>query len=125
MRQALQGAGLVAKGRKRGVSQATAMAAGAGDAVAHRRRQHQWFQDDGWHDLIVLDDATSEIYYAQLVEENSTPTVMPRCARSSNAKAFARCIRSRQPLRLTPKAGGQQGMADAGGAGRCANWASR
>ena len=30
-----------------------------------------------WHDLIViLDDATSEIYYAQLVEEESTRTVM-------------------------------------------------
>ena len=28
---------------------------------------HQWFQDDRWYDLIViLDDATSEIYYAQL-----------------------------------------------------------
>ena len=28
--------------------------------------QHQWFQDERWHDLIVvLDDATSEIYYAQ------------------------------------------------------------
>ncbi|MGI8988218.1 MAG: helix-turn-helix domain-containing protein, partial [Bryobacteraceae bacterium] len=30
-----------------------------------------------WHDFIViLDDATSEIYYAQLVEEESTRTVM-------------------------------------------------
>ena len=33
--------------------------------------------DDRWYDLIViLDDATSEIYYAQLVEEESTRTVM-------------------------------------------------
>src|SRR6202050_33759 len=77
-KQALQGAGLVARGRKRG---------------AHRKRRerrplpgmllhidgsrHQWFQDERWHDLIViLDDATSEIYYAQLVEEESTVTVM-------------------------------------------------
>jgi len=75
---ALQGAGLVAKRRKRG---------------KHRRRRerrplmgmllhidgskHQWFGDERWHDLIViLDDATSEIYYAQLVEEESTRTVM-------------------------------------------------
>lgn len=75
---ALQGAGLVAKRRKRG---------------PHRRRRprrplpgmllhidgskHRWLNDDRWHDLIViLDDATSEIYYAQLVEEESTPTVM-------------------------------------------------
>src|SRR5438552_9620101 len=72
------GAGLVARGRKRG---------------AHRKRRerrplpgmllhidgsrHQWFQDERWYDLIViLDDATSEIYYAQLVEEESTVTVM-------------------------------------------------
>jgi len=39
---------------------------------------------DGRCDLIeVLDDATSETYYAQLVEEESTRTVMAgrRCAR--------------------------------------------
>src|SRR5579863_2737485 len=75
---ALQGAGLVAKRHKRG---------------PHRRRRprrplpgmllhidgskHRWLNDDRWHDLIViLDDATSEIYYAQLVEEESTQTVM-------------------------------------------------
>jgi transposase len=78
VQKALQGAGLVAKRHKRG---------------AHRRRRprrplpgmmlhidgskHQWFQDDRWHDLIViLDDATTEIYYAQSVEEESTRTVM-------------------------------------------------
>ena len=78
VQQALQGAGLVAKRRKRG---------------PHRRRrprrpmpgmllhidgsQHRWLNDDRWYDLIViLDDATSEIYYAQLVEEESTRTVM-------------------------------------------------
>src|SRR6266550_3212678 len=39
--------------------------------------RHRWFQDERWYDLIViLDDATSEIYYAQLVEEESTLTVM-------------------------------------------------
>ena len=38
---------------------------------------HAWFQDDRRYDLLViLDDATSEIYYAQLVEEESTATVM-------------------------------------------------
>jgi transposase len=78
VKQALQGAGLVARRRKRG---------------PHRRRRprrplpgmllhidgstHRWFQDDRYYDLIViLDDATSEIYYAQLVEEESTATVM-------------------------------------------------
>jgi transposase len=78
VQKALQGAGLVARGRRRG---------------KHRRRRerrplpgmllhidgskHQWFGDERWYDLIViLDDATSEIYYAQLVEEESTRTVM-------------------------------------------------
>jgi len=38
---------------------------------------HQWFCDERWHDLIViLDDATSRIYYAQLVEEESTRSVL-------------------------------------------------
>ena len=39
--------------------------------------RHHWFQDDLWYDLLViLDDATSRIYYAQLVEEESTMTVL-------------------------------------------------
>jgi len=39
--------------------------------------KHRWLNDGQWHDLIVImDDATSEIYYAQLVEEESTRTVM-------------------------------------------------
>ncbi len=78
VKRALQMAGLVNKSRKRGV---------------HRRRRprrplpgmllhldgssHAWFQDHRRYDLLVLlDDATSEIYYAQLVEEESTATVM-------------------------------------------------
>ena len=78
VKQALQTAGLVKKRRKRGV---------------HRRRRprrplpgmllhldgssHAWFQDQRKYDLLViLDDATSEIYYAQLVEEECTATVM-------------------------------------------------
>jgi len=39
--------------------------------------KHQWFDDGCYYDLIVvLDDATNEIYYAQLVTEESTFTVM-------------------------------------------------
>ena len=38
---------------------------------------HAWFQDHRRYDLLViLDDATNEIYYAQLVEEECTATVM-------------------------------------------------
>lgn len=39
--------------------------------------EHRWFADDRYYELIViLDDATSEIYYAQLVEAECTQTVM-------------------------------------------------
>lgn len=39
--------------------------------------KHRRFQDDRRYDpLVILDDATGEIYYAQLVEEESTRTVM-------------------------------------------------
>ena len=39
--------------------------------------EHRWFNDDRCCELIViLDDATSEIYYAQLVEAECTRTVM-------------------------------------------------
>jgi transposase len=75
---ALQGAGLVKKSGRRGV---------------HRRRRprrplpgmllhldgssHAWLGDGRRYDLlVVLDDASSEIYYAQLVEEESTRTVL-------------------------------------------------
>ena len=38
---------------------------------------HHWFSDERRQELIViLDDASSEIYYAQLVEAESTQTVM-------------------------------------------------
>ena len=49
---------------------------------------HQCFQDERWYDLIViLDDATSEIYYAQLTEEESTLTVL---AAASQIRRVAR-----------------------------------
>jgi transposase len=39
--------------------------------------EHRWFQDGRYYELIVvLDDATSEIYYAQLVEAECTRSVM-------------------------------------------------
>lgn len=75
---ALQGAGLVRKQGRHGI---------------HRRRRprrplpgmllhldgssHAWFGDGRPYDLlVVLDDASSEIYYAQLVEQESTRTVL-------------------------------------------------
>jgi len=75
---ALQGAGLVKRGRKRGVHRKRRPRRPLPGMLLHLDgSEHRWFQDDRWYDLIeVLDDATSETYYAQLVEEESTRTVM-------------------------------------------------
>jgi hypothetical protein len=73
----LQGAGLVARARKRGVHRKASAAAGARDAAAHRRQSSSLVSRRALvRPAGDLDDATSEIYYAQLVEEESTVTVM-------------------------------------------------
>jgi hypothetical protein len=49
--------------------------------------KHQWFRDERWHDLIViLDDATSEIYYAQLVDFAHVEWVIPETAEFDSGK---------------------------------------
>jgi transposase len=109
VQKALQGAGLVARGRRR---------------CKHRRRRerrpmagmllhidgskHQWFGDERWYDLIViLDDATSEIYYAQLVEEESTRTVMEGLREVIERKGLFCALYSDRGSHffVTPKAG--------------------
>jgi len=109
VQKALQGAGLVARGRRR---------------RKHRRRRerrplpgmllhidgskHQWFGDDRWYDLIViLDDATSEICYAQLVEEESTRTVMKGLREVIESKGLFCALYSDRGSHffVTPKAG--------------------
>jgi len=74
----LQGAGLVAKRRKRGTHRRRRPRRPLPGMLLHiDGSRHSWFQDDRWYDLLaILDDATSQIYYAQLVEEESTLTVM-------------------------------------------------
>ncbi len=74
---ALQGAGLVAKERQRGLHRRRRERRPMAGMMLHiDGSKHRWLGQQ-WHDLIVvLDDATSEVYYAQLVEEESTPTVM-------------------------------------------------
>src|SRR5499427_4655346 len=109
VKQALHTAGLVKKNRKRGV---------------HRRRRprrplpgmllhldgscHAWFQDHRRYDLLVLlDDATSEIYYAQLVEEESTATVMTALREVIERKGVFCALYSDRASHFfhTPKAG--------------------
>ena len=70
--------------------------------------KHQWFDDERWHDLIViLDDATSEIYYAQLVEEESTRTVMAGLREVIETKGLFCALYSDRGSHffVTPKAG--------------------
>ena len=109
VQQALQGAGLVARQRKRG---------------PHRRRRprrplpgmllhidgskHRWLNDERWYDLIViLDDANSEICYAQLVEEESTRTVMAALREVIENKGLFCALYSDRGSHffVTPKAG--------------------
>jgi transposase len=78
VKQALQGAGLVARKRRRSLHRRRRPRREMPGMLLHiDGSKHRWFQDDRYYDLIViLDDATSQIYYAQLVEEESTRTVM-------------------------------------------------
>ncbi len=78
VKQALQGAGLVKPKRKRGVHRKRRPRRPLPGMLLHiDASKHQWFCDHRWYDLlVVMDDATSEIYYAQLVEEESTRTVL-------------------------------------------------
>ena len=70
--------------------------------------KHQWFADGCYYDLIVvLDDATNEIYYAQLVEAESTFTVMAAVRAVIETKGLfcsLYCDRASHFF-LTPKAG--------------------
>lgn len=78
VKMALQGAGLVKKARKRGVHRKRRPRRPLPGMMLHvDASKHRWLQDGDWYDLIVImDDATSEIYYAQLVDEESTATMM-------------------------------------------------
>ena len=75
---ALQGAGLVRKQKRRGPHRRRRPRRQLPGMLLHMDgSRHAWFQDERYYDLLtILDDATSEIYYAQLVEEESTRTVM-------------------------------------------------
>src|SRR6202790_3668415 len=108
---ALQGAGLVARGRKRGLHRKPRPRRPLPGMLLHiDGSRHRWFQDERWYDLIViLDDATSEIYYAQLVEEESTLTVMAGLKEVIERKGVFCALYSDRGSHfwLTPKVGGK------------------
>jgi transposase len=78
IKRLLQGAGLVQKARQRGPHRGRRERRPMAGMLLHiDASQHRWLGGEQWHDLIVvLDDATSEVYYAQLVEQESTLTVL-------------------------------------------------
>lgn len=106
---ALQGAGLVAREKKRGVYRRRRERRPLPGMLLHiDGSRHQWFQDERWYDLIViLDDATSEVYYAQLVEEESTRTVMAALRQVIQGQGVFCALYSDRGSHfwLTPKAG--------------------
>jgi transposase len=108
---ALPGAGLVARGRKRGVHRKRRPRRPLPGMMLHiDGSRHRWFQEERWYDLIViLDDATSEIYYAQLVEEESTVTVMGGLKEVIERKGVFCALYSDRGSHfwLTPKVGGR------------------
>ncbi len=77
VKQALHGAGLVARKKKRTPHRQRRPRKELPGIMLHIDGKHAWLQVDRYYDLIVmLDDATSEIYYAQLVEEESTAATL-------------------------------------------------
>jgi transposase len=107
----LQGAGLVARGRKRGVHRKRRPRRPLPGMLLHiDGSRHQWFQDERWYDrIVILDDATNEIYYAQLVEEESTATVMAALRQVVEHRGvFCALYNDRgSHFWLTPKVGGK------------------
>ncbi len=109
VQKALQGAGLVARGRKRGKHRRRRQRRAMPGMLLHiDGSKHQWLGDERWYDLIViLDDATSEIYYSQVVEEESTRTVMAALREVIEGKGLFCALYSDRGSHffVTPKAG--------------------
>lgn len=109
VKQALQGAGLVKTRRKRGKHRKRRPRRPLPGMMLHiDGSQHRWFHDDRWYDLLVImDDATSEIYYAQLVEQESTRTVLTALRAVIEQKGLFCALYSDRASHffLTPKTG--------------------
>jgi transposase len=109
VKTALQEAGLVKKRRKRGPHRKRRERRPLPGMMLHiDGSKHRWFGDQRHYDLIsILDDATSEIYYAQLVDEESTRTVMIGLREVVKEKGVFCSLYSDRASHffLTPKAG--------------------
>src|SRR5439155_8063737 len=108
---ALQGAGLVKKRGRRGTHRRRRPRRALPGMLLHvDASKHAWFQDERYYDLItILDDATSEIYYAQLVEEEGTRTLLPAIREVIEKEGIFCAVYSDRASHffVTPKAGGK------------------
>ena len=108
---ALQGAGLVKKRGRRGTHRRRRPRRPLPGMLLHiDASKHAWFQDGRYYDLItILDDATSEIYYAQLVEEEGTRTLMPAVREVIEKRGIFCALYSDRASHffVTPQAGGK------------------
>jgi transposase len=111
VKQALQRAGLVKRKARRGVHRKRRERRPLPGMMLHiDGSDHHWFQDERRHDLIViLDDATSEIYYAQLAAEETTFTVMAGLRAVIERRGLFCSLYSDRGAHfwLTPKSGGR------------------
>jgi hypothetical protein len=109
VQQALQRAGFAKRRSRRGTHRRRRERRSLPGMLLHvDGSKHRWLNDDRWYDLIViLDDATSEIYYAQLVEEESTRTVMAALREVIEKKGVFCALYSDRGSHffVTPKAG--------------------
>ena len=109
VKAALQGAGLVARRKPRGVHRKRRERRPLPGMLLHiDGSRHHWFGDERWYDLLViLDDATSRIYYAQLVEAESTHTVLAALREVVEREGVFCALYSDRASHffLTPKAG--------------------
>jgi transposase len=111
VKTALQTAGLVKKRKKPGSHRKRRPRRPLPGMMLHiDASEHHWFGDQRRDELIcVLDDATSEVYYAQLVEAESTTTVMAALREVIEAKGLFCTLYSDRAGHFfhTPRAGGK------------------
>jgi transposase len=108
---ALQGAGLVRKRRRHGTHRQRRVRRPLPGMLLHLDDStHAWIADHRRYDLlVVLDDATSKIYYAQLVEQESTRTVLEALREVVRRQGVSCALYSDRASHFfeTPKAGGK------------------
>jgi hypothetical protein len=112
VKNALQGAGLVRRHGRRGVHRRRRPKRPLSGMLIHiDGSTHAWLGPNrGQQDLVsVMDDASSELYYAQLVEQESTLTVMAGLKETVQTKGIFCSLYSDRASHFvfTPKAGGR------------------